>query len=561
MCLLGILMNMTAAHQLVERARRRLQVSQSLEVAALALPVAGWAMFFYIFFFRLIFQGRLGAPLSSFNVMIAIGAAVFAASCAILILRRGWPTRAHAAAQLDERLNLASRMSTALAVQSRSDDFSKAAVADANRVALDVQTKNLVRREFAYHFGSRWTHSAATALVLVLAWLFIPTWNVSASKKDSQSQQDAVSLEKAVAAEGHLNDAMRSAMEVAALDESIAQALDSSRQLLDTARQQNATPAEREARAFAQQALLTAALEKASQSESLDSNESLQDALKELVLEPGPERELLAALKRGDFEAAAKEAQKLAEEAKSSNAAQATAAKQALEKVAAALNKQGAAEAAKATQKMAGANQKSGSKQTSSAMKKSISNSQQCKSLGKACQEAANGNIKNLMDLMKKGSAASSQKNSLQKLIAACRNPGSKQGGSRAGSGQSTPKLADEPDSRATQFNSEDMMSESQDIDAEPIARDFVQGSGTRGEVATRTLTVIEHQVQAGLEEGSEEDQVPAALREAHQKYFSQWKTKIDAAKSNSDVQQATPSTAPQTKPAANAPIVPPKAP
>ena len=554
---MAILINLTVVLQLVERARRRLQVSRSLEVAALALPVAGWAMVFCIFFFRLIFQGRLGAPLSAFNVMISIGAAVFVASCAILIFRRGWPTRAHAAAQLDERLNLASRMSTALAVQSRTDDFSKAAVADANRVALDVQTKNLVRREFAYHFGSRWSYSAATALVLVLAWLFIPTWNVSASKKDSQSQQDAVSLEKAVAAEGQLNDAMRSAMEVAALDESIAQALDSSRQLLDSARQQNATPAEREARAFAQQALLTAALEKASQSESLDSNESLQDALKELALEPGPERELLAALKRGDFEAAAKEAQKLAEEAKSSNAAQATAAKQALEKVAAALNKQGAAEAAKATQKMAGANQKSGSKQTSSAMKKSISNSQQCKSMGKACQEAANGNIKNLMDLMKKGSAASSKKKSLSQSLASSRNAGSRSGGSRAGSGQSTPKLADEPDARTTQFNSEDMMSESQDIDAEPIARDFVQGSGTRGEVATRTLTVIEHQVQAGLEEGSEEDQVPVALREAHQKYFSEWKKKIDQVKSNSDAPQATPANSPTS----NAPALPSKAP
>ena len=554
---MAILIDMTVVLQLVERARRRLQVSQSLEVAALALPVAGWAMVFCIFFFRLILQGRLGAPLSAFNVMIFIGAAVFVASCAILIFRRGWPTRAHAAAQLDERLNLASRMSTALAVQSRSDDFSKAAVADANRVALDVQTKNLVRREFAYHFGSRWSYSAATALVLVLAWLFIPTWNVSASKKDSQSQQDAVSLEKAVAAEGHLNDAMRSAMEVAALDESIAQALVSSRQLLDSARQQNATPAEREARAFAQQALLTAALEKASQSESLDSNESLQDALKELALEPGPERELLAALKRGDFEAAAKEAQKLAEEAKSSNAAQATAAKQALEKVAAALNKQGAAEAAKASEKMAGANQKSGSKQTSSAMKKSITNSQQFKSMGKACQEAANGNIKNLMDLMKKGSAASSKKKSLSQSLASSRNAGSRSGGSRAGSGQSTPKLADEPDARTTQFNSEDMMSESQDIDAEPIARDFVQGSGTRGEVATRTLTVIEHQVQAGLEEGSEEDQVPVALREAHQKYFSEWKKKIDQVKSNSDAPQATPANSPTS----NAPALPPKAP
>ena len=557
MCLLAILNNMTAVHQLVERTRRRLQVSQSLDVAALALPVAGCAMVFGIIVSRLF----LPTPLSSLSSMIALGAAVFAAYCALLFSRRVWPTRASAAAQLDERLHLASRISTAMSVQSCSDDFSKAAVADANRVALDVKTKNMARQAFAFHFGAQWNYSAATALVVAAAWLFIPTWNVSNTKKDSQSQQDATSLEKAVAAEANLNDAMQSAMELAALDESIAQALESSKQILDQSNPQMASPAQREARAFAQQALLAAALEKASQADSLESNQSLKDALSELPLAQGEERELLAALTRGDFEAAAKEAQKLADKAKSENPAQAAAAKQALEKVAAALNKQGAAEAAKANQKTANANQKSGSKPTSASMKKAMSNSQHCNAMGKACQEAAGGNIKNLMDLMKKGSAASSQKNSLQKSIAACRNPGSKQGGSRAGSGQSTPKLADEPDSRATQFNSEDMMSESQDIDAEPIARDFVQGSGTRGEVATRTLTVIEHQVQAGLEEGSEEDQVPAALREAHQKYFSQWKTKIDAAKSNSDVQQAAPSTTPQSKPAANAPVVPPKAP
>ena len=552
---------MTAVHQLVERARRRLQVSQSLEVAALALPVACGAMLFSIVLLRLFFQGRVLVPWSEFNIMIAIGVTVFAACFALLVSRRGWPTRANAAAQLDERLNLASRMSTALSVQSRSDDFSKAAVADANRVALDMKTKNMVARAFAFHFDGQWKFSAVPALLVAAAWLFIPTWNGSSHQKDSQSQQDAASLEKAVAAEINLRDAMKSAMEVAALDESIANALESSHQLLDSARQQTATPAEREARAFAQQALLTAALEKASQSESLDSNESLQDALKELALEPGPERELLAALKRGDFEAAAKEAQKLAEQAKSSNAAQATAAKQALEKVAAALNKQGAAEAAKATQKMAGANQKSGSKPTAATMKKSISNSQQCKSMGKACQEAANGNINNLMDLMKKGSAASSKKKSLYQSLASSRNAGSRSGGSRAGSGQSTPQLAAEPDARATQFNSEDMMSESQDLDAEPIARDFVQGSGTSGEVATRTLTVIEHQVQAGLEEGSEEDQVPAALREAHQKYFSQWKKKIDLVKSNSSAPEVAPQATPATTPTSNAPALPPKAP
>lgn len=552
---------MTAVHQLVERARRRLQVSESLAVAAMALPVAGWAMLAWILVSRLFFQGRVAAPMSSLTTVMALGAVVFAAYCSLLFWIRGWPTRASAAAQLDERLQLSSRMTTALSVETRSDEFAKAAVADANRVALEFKNTQMLSRAFAFHFGAEWRMSAVTATLVAGAWLFMPHWNSLAGNKDAQFPQDTVSLEKALAAEQKLSDAMQSAMQVAALDESIAKTLESSREVLDQSHQQAATPNEREARAFQQQALLAAALEKATQSETLASNESLKDALSELALEQGEERDLMAALKRGDFEAAAKEAQKLADKTKSANAAEAASAKQALEKVAAALNKQGAVQAAKANQNASNANQKSGQKSSAASMKKSMASSKQCNNMGKACNEAAGGNIKNLMDLLKKSSAASSNKNSLSKSLAACRSPGSKPGGSRAGSGQSTPKLADEPDARKTKFNSEDMMSESQDLDAEPIARDFVQGTGTKGEESTRKLTVIERQVQAGLEEGSEEDQVPAALREAHQKYFSQWKTKIDAVKSNPDVQQTAPSTAPPINPSSNAPITPPTTP
>ena len=519
---------MTAVHQLVERARRRLQVSESLAVAAMALPVAGWAMLAWILFSRLFFQGSVTGFMSSLTMVIALGAAVFAAYCSLLFWIRGLPTRASAAAQLDERLNLSSRMTTALFVETRSDEFAKAAVEDANRVALELKNTQMLSRAFAFHFGAEWRLSAVTVTLVAAAWLFLPHWNSLARKKDAQFLQDTVSLEKALAAEQKLSDAMQSAMQVAALDESIAKTLESSREVLEQSHQQAATPDEREARAFQQQALLAAALEKATQSETLASNESLKDALSELAVDQGEERDLLSALKRGDFEAAAKEAQKLADKTKSANAAEAASAKQALEKIAAALNKQGAVEAAKANQNASNTNQKAGQKSTAASMKKSMANSKQCNKMGKACDEAAGGNIKNLMDLLKKGSAASSNKNSLFKSLAACRSPGSQSGGSRASSGQSTPKLSDEPDARKTQFNSEDMMSESQDLDAEPIARDFVQGTGTIGEESTRKLTVIERQVQAGLEEGSEEDQVPAALREAHQKYFSQWKKKMD---------------------------------
>ena len=73
------------------------------------------------------------------------------------------------------------------------------------------------------------------------------------------------------------------------------------------------------------------------------------------------------------------------------------------------------------------------------------------------------------------------------------------------------------------------------------------------GQEAARKLTAIEHQVEAGLEEASEEDPVPAPLRETHQKYFSQWKKKIQDAKEIPVQTPAASSNAPAT-PASRAP-------
>ena len=538
---------MTAVHRLVESARRRLQVSELLEVAALAFPVAGWAMLVWIVILRMFLWGSTSSAMTSLSMMFAIGAAIFLAHAALLIARRGWPSRVHAAAQLDERLNLASRISTALAVQDRGDAFSLAAVADANRIALDAHNKNLLARSFAYRFGPEWRVSLITALLVCAAWLFMPNWISLAVKKNQQAQQDAASVEKADQAEQRLIDAMQSAMEVASLDESIQKSIDASRESLDRAKQQTISPADREAQAFQQRALLEAALQKAGEAEELNDNESLKDALSELELSQGEEREMLAALKRGDFEAAAKEAQKLADKAQSSDPAEAAAAKQALEKVAAALDKQAAKESAKAgALKSKPTLSKEDQKKIAAAMK----NAKQCNSIGKQSKGSCSGGapVKNLMDLLKKGSAASSQKSSLSKSLAACRNPGS--GGRGAGSGFSKPQLADQPDTKPKQFTTEQVMSESQDIDAEPIARDFVQGNATTTQEATRKLTVIENQVQAGLEEASEEDPVPAPLREAHQKYFSQWKKKIEDAKENQTQTPAATTSTPAVEPA-----------
>ena len=541
---------MTAVHRLVERARRRLQVSELLEVATLAFPVAGVAMLAWIVLVRVFLRGGMVTPIPSLAMVGVIGSAIFLAYASWLLARRGWPTQASAAAQLDERLNLASRISTALAVQNQVDAFSVAAVADANRIALETQHKNVLQEAFAYHFGSQWRWSLLAVVVVAAAWLFIPVWAPSAVQTNSQSQQDAASAQKADQAEARLIEAMQSAMEVAALDASIQKAIEASQQSLDRANQNMISPADREAQAFQQRELLQAAMQKVSESEELADNDSLKDALSELQMSPGLERNMLEALKRGDFEDAAKEAQKLADQAQSSNPTEATAAKQALEKIASALEKQAGKESAKAgAMKSNTSLSKAEQKKLAAAMK----NAKQCNSMGKQCKDSCNGGApaKNLMDLLKKNSKASNQKSSLSKSISACKNPGA--GGAKPGSGSSKPTLADEPDTKPKQFNTEQVMSESQDIDAEPIARDFVQGTPMIGQEAARKLTAIEYQVEAGLEEASEEDPVPAPLRETHQKYFSQWKKKIQDVKEIPVQTPAASSNAPAT-PASRAP-------
>ncbi|MCE9619025.1 MAG: hypothetical protein K8R92_03850 [Planctomycetes bacterium] len=559
---------MTAVQRLVDRARRRLRVIESLEVAAIALPSAGWGMLAWIVVSRLFFSPKLPEAFSSMSMALAIGFALFMAHAALLFTRRGWPTAASAAAQLDERLRLESRMSTAYAMQGKRDDFSMAAVADAERVARDPRLDERLRQSFACRFGPEWRLSGITLVVVLAAWFLVPNWSADAAKKNSQGRSETTSAAQAAEAEQKLSNTIEIAKEVASLDESIQKAIEASQQLLERAKQQPESAAEREAQAFQQRALLEAALEKASQSDKFEEAEAMKNALAQMSIPDGDERELMEALKRGDYEAAKIAAEKLAAKTQSSNAAEAAAAKAALERVAAAMNKEGSPSSSSMKQLekalanagldpklasnpqalqqalMASKNLSPEDKLKLSKMMKNASQAcKQCNSLGNAAKEAANGRPGNLMDMFKKSSNASGQCQSLTNALANCRSPG----GRKAGSSKAEPTLADARMTDPKEFKTDEVLSASQNLDAEPIARDFVQGSSNSTEESTRKLTAIQQQVEAGLEEGSDEDPVPAPLREAHQKYFTQWKKKIDAAK-----------TAPAVPPTPTAPAAPP---
>jgi hypothetical protein len=64
------------------------------------------------------------------------------------------------------------------------------------------------------------------------------------------------------------------------------------------------------------------------------------------------------------------------------------------------------------------------------------------------------------------------------------------------------------------------------------VARDFVRGQGAAPVGASSPqLKAVAARVEAGLEEGTEEDPVPGRLKAAHKRYFEQWKKQLDPSK------------------------------
>jgi hypothetical protein len=72
-------------------------------------------------------------------------------------------------------------------------------------------------------------------------------------------------------------------------------------------------------------------------------------------------------------------------------------------------------------------------------------------------------------------------------------------------------------------------------------ARDFVRAQGVPVGVSTEQVQAVAAKVAAGLEEGSQEDPVPGRLKEAHKRYFEQWKRRLDAGNAAPPPSQGSP--------------------
>ena len=124
---------------------------------------------------------------------LAGGAAALAVVTAVT-LARGWPTRLSAALEIDERLRLSERVSSALAVARADDDFARAVKEDARAYARGIS----IARTFPLTMDRR-VYTAfllAAIAVAILGWM--PQWDVLHRKERlelARKEQQAVETE------------------------------------------------------------------------------------------------------------------------------------------------------------------------------------------------------------------------------------------------------------------------------------------------------------------------------------------------------------------------------
>ena len=178
---------------------------------------------------------------------------------------------------------------------------------------------------------------------------------------------------------------------------------------------------------------------------------------------------------------------------------------------------------------------------------------EQCKNLGSSMQPAGKpGSMGEAQKQLSRAASSQAMQRALQKAMGECRNGSSmgwsmpwevaKSGGSGSGNGGKGGQKAGTGGAPnidgSTEALKDGQLAEKQESagDGDPlgdaVARDFVRGQGAAPVGASSPqLKAVAARVEAGLEEGTEEDPVPGRLKAAHKRYFEQWKKQLDQSK------------------------------
>ena len=517
--------------------------------------------------------GLVAARLSGLSgEVVAAVAGVLACIAGTLVGLRLRPASGElsAAALADERLGLESRIATAIALQGRGDAFAQAAVHDAERVAPGQFGR--VHAAFPLRWPVLTPWLPVILLVVGMAWWLWPVRQPGAvADASTVAIDDAQRIQQAEAVEQAVREAVRLIEESPEAEQAMKDALAQ----MDPDRDPEARatdPTQREAEASERAAALQQRIEQELDSDAMHEMRELTDMLARLPELPDLGRDVSQALKSGDLARAQAELERLAKEAAGQDPAKAKSAQQALDQLAQALEKASkdvsAAEKAlreagmdpslaKDLQKAMQAaqrNQKLTPQQLQQLQKKlqSCQNaSKQCQNLSRNAMACRNGSCSGASGQLSRAQAQRRMQAALRKAMGQCRSGGSMgwgmpwekkraiaggtsgtpgRGGSEGGTG-GTPRT----DGR-TEALPEDAYAVKEESagDGDPFdrsaAREFVRGDGVAGGASSAELKAVAAKVEAGLEEGTEEDPVPGRLKAAHKRYFEQWKRRLDEA-------------------------------
>jgi len=553
---------MSASVRLANRVRARLQAQRRLEALGTALVVAGVTACLTLAAARL--AGDRGVALSLLAGLVAC-----AAAGAFILGRSQGPTTTAAAMLLDERLALDGRVANALALRGRVDGMSLAAVEDGDRLAVGGQIQTRVARAFP------WRVPTLTVWALV-AW---PIWGLGAwwlpvrsASETATSVAVPASLEESMARAEATDEGLKRAAETIAESPEAAERLQDL--LVEMERRQESgrlevDPASREAEAMERVAAMESRL--AEELESIEAMEArqLREALAGLPEMPDEAKALSQALKSGDLDKAMREVQRLSEQAASGDPERSAAATEALQRLAEALHTAAASQAA-AREALREAGLDPAQAESVERAREAIERSQsltpeqkqqlrkkleaaerassQCRNMGQGMSQACKGSSNAAQQSLSRAASQQRMERALRKAMGQCKG-GSDMGwsmpwerrmaGAGSGRGEGAGRGKGSGGSPKTDGRTEALADGSLpdapesagdgDLRDEAVARQFVRGEGVRGELSPAQLQVVVTRVQEGLEEGTEEDPVPAHLKATHKRYFEQWKRRLDA--------------------------------
>ncbi len=233
----------------------------------------------------------------------ALALLAFAAAIAWWMPNR--PSPLHVAVEVDQRLELKEKLSTAMLCRGREDAFAQAAIDDAIAVAKKPETSRNVRKRFAVAAPRQWWITPVLLAATVLTGAAVPAGDWFAGKEDQLTMEQKQRVEE-----------IREQYE-AAIKEAAEKSGKDPKELKDMLAEATPELAEPEAakqpeqfqrEAFKKLSALKDQLRKQTDTEQARALESLQNKLNKLdpSSDSGPTGDLSKALAKGDFSSAKK---------------------------------------------------------------------------------------------------------------------------------------------------------------------------------------------------------------------------------------------------------------